>query len=383
MVHTINIEDLIKQNFQWVHESDSLSHALNKFGKETTVLMVLDEKKNYSGILVERAILRTGFNREKTKIKKLKSHAPKIDKQTSVPECARLMIENDVTHLPVFEKDKLVGVIDDTSILKSVTSKNFGKTKATELMINEVEVVETKTKLSEVLSLFREHHISRAPVLEKGKMAGIVGLTDIISKAFKPTESPGFGFIIDEKSSILDLPVEGVMEQNVVTVNNEATVKDVIEAMLNNHVLSVIVSSNHETAEGIITRKDLLQQLAETSEFKPYVQFSSKSENINREKMQDIMDRFVQKYSDKFQDTHFYVYVNFHKETLKDQRLAHVRLRTGGGAGRFAVSAEGYGETTALRNALLKLERRIHKAFRHTSTEDRKRFMDFVDVEHL
>ncbi len=382
---TILAKDIMKQNYKWVNEDDVLAKALPLFDDETDVLIVKDKHGKYSGVLTERTILRSGLDIEKTKVKRLKTYAPKIRKDTPVPECARLMIENDMLNLPVFEGNSLVGIVDDNKLLEAVAQTRFANQKVKNFMSDSIVVVGPDEKISRVLATFREFNISRMPVVNKGEIIGIITMHDIIEKLFLPKEDPSFGFIIDEKNSILDLPVENIMSMEVISCKEDAPVKEAINKMLEYDFNSIVVLNKAEKLAGMLTRKDLLEPISEETNKKTYpiIQISSKIEDLNREPIIKDIERFARKYESKLKNASFYAYITQHKEKLRDLRLIYCRLRVSADIGRFAVSAEGFGVENAVRNALLKLEKQIHKKESPRTRADRQQFMDYIEIETI
>ena len=113
------------------------------------------------------------------------------------------------------------------------------------------------------------------------------------------------------------------------------------------------------------------------------IQISSKIEDLNREPIIKDIERFARKYESKLQNASFYAYITQHKEKLRDLRLIYCRLRVSADIGRFAVSAEGFGVENAVRNALLKLEKQIHKKESPRTRADRQQFMDYIEIETI
>ena len=376
------------QNYKSVYEETKLAKALALFDKSTDVLVILDKDKNYNGILTERMILRSGLDRDKTKVKKLKAYAPKIQKTTSIPECARLMLENNVMNLPVFDGEKLVGVIDDLRLLESVALKKFGQKKVKNFMSEDIHVISPKDKISAVLRCFREYHISRMPVVENGKLVGIITLHDIVTKVINVEKGSSFDILLDEKISVLDLPVENIMSYPVFTCHIEATIKEVIQKIIENNVSGIIIVDDLGNIVGITTKRDILEPLSEERKdvAYPIIQFSSKLDVIAKDDLREIVLNFIAKYRKKLENSSFYFYLREHKERYKKNHLIYVRCRVNGPYGRFAVTAEGWGYIQAVKNVLLNLERQINKKMSkdiELEHEYKQKLIKYIEIESL
>ncbi|NLB52651.1 MAG: CBS domain-containing protein [Syntrophomonadaceae bacterium] len=115
-----------------------------------------------------------------------------VQMDTSVAEAFRMMKDNNIRRLPVLDKDKLVGIITLTDLNQAAPST------ATTLSIHELNYLLAKTKIKDILpkkqkvitvtpenyietaaKIMRQNKISGLPVLENGKLVGIVTETDI------------------------------------------------------------------------------------------------------------------------------------------------------------------------------------------------------------
>lgn len=100
-----------------------------------------------------------------------------IPQNSSVTEAASLMASKSVSSLVVVDKGKPIAIISENDIIKGVISK---KTKVKDVMDKEFIAVSPLTKFSEISKCLREKKTRRFPVMENGKLAGLVTETDII-----------------------------------------------------------------------------------------------------------------------------------------------------------------------------------------------------------
>ncbi len=385
MVKTIIAEDIMDNKYKKVYEDQYLSEILPLFDTSTDVVLVFDRQDNYKGIITERNILRSGLNREKTKAKTIVNTSPKITRKHKITECARLMIENDVMNLPVFDGKKVVGVINDSTLLNSVALKNFGEKKASEFMTEDMIIILPEDKISTVLRMFREFHISRLPVIEYGNLIGIITLHDIIEKFMLSSDYIGSKFVLDEKNSLFDMNVLDIMTANVITVKPDEPVKKVVNHMTNNLINSVIVVDYDEKLKGIISRKDLLRPISEINRNpkQSKIQISSKIENLDRSLIESILSKFLKKIEPRITDPFIYLHLKKHKETRDGESLiyANLRLRTPGN--NISVNAEGWGLEHTLKNIVMEIEKKIRKKLIPKTISEKRKFMEYVEMESL
>jgi CBS domain-containing protein len=97
--------------------------------KEIGALMVVDEKDKVVGIITERdyarKIILKGKTSRKALVKEIMTPANKIycvEPDTSVEDCMVLIAGKRIRHLPVYDKDKFVGLISIGDVVKSIIS---------------------------------------------------------------------------------------------------------------------------------------------------------------------------------------------------------------------------------------------------------------------
>jgi CBS domain-containing protein len=97
----------------------------------------------------------------------------------NVYEVALKMKELNVGAIPILDQDKLVGMITDRDIVvRGVAEKHPGSTKVEDIMSNSLVTVSPESSSKEAAKLMAEHQIRRLPVVEEGKLIGIVSLGD-------------------------------------------------------------------------------------------------------------------------------------------------------------------------------------------------------------
>jgi CBS domain-containing protein len=108
-----------------------------------------------------------------------------IGKSVSVVEAARLMREADVGSLPITDDEQLVGMITDRDITTRVVAEAADPKTTTvgDVYSQDLISVEPENDLEEALQLMARHQVRRLPVVEKGRLVGIVAQADIALRA--------------------------------------------------------------------------------------------------------------------------------------------------------------------------------------------------------
>jgi CBS domain-containing protein len=105
--------------------------ALKLMGeKKIGALMVIDDKGKVAGIISERdyarKVILKGKASKDTRVEEIMTPASEmfaVKPENSVEECMILMTGKHVRHLPVFEKDKFIGVVSIGDVVKSIISE--------------------------------------------------------------------------------------------------------------------------------------------------------------------------------------------------------------------------------------------------------------------
>ncbi len=113
-----------------------------------------------------------------------------IGASASVVEAARLMREGHIGSLPVTEDERLVGMITDRDITTRVVAESAAPetTSVGEVYSRDLISVEPDHDLDEALELMARHQVRRLPVVENGRLVGVVAQADI---ALKDNERTG------------------------------------------------------------------------------------------------------------------------------------------------------------------------------------------------
>jgi CBS domain-containing protein len=104
-----------------------------------------------------------------------------IAASASVVEAARLMREEHIGSLPITDDKQLVGMITDRDITTRVVAE-AADPKATsvgDVYSQDLISVEPDKDLAEALQLMARHQVRRLPVVENGRLVGIVAQADI------------------------------------------------------------------------------------------------------------------------------------------------------------------------------------------------------------
>ena len=102
-------------------------------------------------------------------------------RQTTLRDAQLLMVGNDVGRLPILDEGKLVGIIAFKDISRSLHSPGVIPEVPVEwIMARNPVTVNANQEIVEAVKLLIQHKIAGLPVMEEGKVVGIITETDIL-----------------------------------------------------------------------------------------------------------------------------------------------------------------------------------------------------------
>ena len=119
------------------------------------------------------------------------SHPQHIEPGTPVAEAARLLHRENVGSVPVVENGRLVGILTDRDIALRVVGegRDAAGVTAGEIASGELATVEPTESLDEALRLMARRQVRRLPVVEDGRLVGILAQADVARRL--PDERTG------------------------------------------------------------------------------------------------------------------------------------------------------------------------------------------------
>lgn len=104
-----------------------------------------------------------------------------VKKDDTVSKLAEEMTKKRVGSVIVLERDKPIGIITDTDLTKRIIlpAKNSKTTTAGEIMSTPLVFVSPKDDYTVAIEKMKKYKIKRIPVIDKGKLVGILTTTDI------------------------------------------------------------------------------------------------------------------------------------------------------------------------------------------------------------
>jgi CBS domain-containing protein len=104
-----------------------------------------------------------------------------IGRDEDLGEAIRSMVLNNITGLPVVEEDgTLAGIITEKDALMMLSDRLPRPTRVADFMTTKVVCFDQEDSLSTLATCFRLNSFRRVPILDRGRLVGIVSRKDII-----------------------------------------------------------------------------------------------------------------------------------------------------------------------------------------------------------
>ncbi len=114
------------------------------------------------------------------KISQIMKKAFVVDENITLKEAAKIMSNKKIGGLIVLKGDKISGIITERNIINNL--KNLDS-KVSAFMAKKVISISPDDEVDTAAKLMTQNKIKRLPVIDNGKLIGLVRITDIIGKS--------------------------------------------------------------------------------------------------------------------------------------------------------------------------------------------------------
>ena len=110
-----------------------------------------------------------------------------VTPETLVYDALKLMADKDIGAVLVMKDGKLVGIFSERDYARKVVLKGRSSkdTPVGELMSKKIFYVTPDNTLEECMAIMTEQHIRHLPVLEDGKVVGMITMRDVVQQIIK------------------------------------------------------------------------------------------------------------------------------------------------------------------------------------------------------
>ena len=105
-----------------------------------------------------------------------------IGPETPVLEAIQVMADKHIGALPVMRDDELVGIVSERDYARKVIllGRSSAETPVWQIMTSDVVTVSPEDMVHRCMEIMTERRIRHLPVVEKGKLIGIISIGDLV-----------------------------------------------------------------------------------------------------------------------------------------------------------------------------------------------------------
>lgn len=360
----MNVSEITTDRFENVDLKATLQEVLPLFRKAHKPAVLVFTGKDYAGMLTEKSIV-SSIKNLKTGINGMVRRTPKITPNTTIYEAARLMAENQLRQLPVFDRAKVVGVVSAESLIQKAAETEFGTKTVSSIMSEDVVSLDADDHVGKLINVLRAEGISRVPVMSMGKLVGIVTMHDLLQLIVPNRSEHGEGNTVAKQTPLREIKLRDIMTESVVTVSPDTPIKAAVEMMIRRDIQGLVVKDPNRVT-GIMTTTDVLLALAaaQKTEIDPNAGFTMQLTHGNLvdydpEYVGTSVRNFVKKFEKFLVGGYVNVYFKQHKETFRGTPLILCRVRLKTDHNFYSARGEGWGADGAFHIAMSTLERQV------------------------
>lgn len=380
----MDVTDIVSTDYVELAPDTPVSKLVGVLDDPSVPGVVVRDGGNLRGVVTRRQ-LTASHRHPNAKVGSLVWHVPTVEPTTDVREVARLMLDGDARLLPVCEGPHLRGVVTADAILAAVqealTDVTVGDAATDDLLTATPE-----TTVGTALNTLREHRITHLPVVDGGRPVGVLSLHDLTGISTRAVEKSrggapvgfdahggpgshggyrthgGFGAREGDRVRLLDLPVRDVMSTPARTTRSGQSLADALDEMFAAGGSSLVVVDDDGRPTGIVTKSDVLRMLTREAAGNRAVEVYGVDylDDMDYDDVVGLLARFDDGAGD-LTVLGARVHLHEHDERHRGTPLLYVRVRLETDEGLYVATGEGYGARAALGDAVDTLRRRLRE----------------------
>ncbi len=263
---TIKVEEVMTRDVVSAKVGEPISRVISKL-KEYGFheLPVVSEKDELVGLVNYRTLIRRKNLPLSARVDTVMVKPPVLSRDSTLGKAVKLLLETGYRSLPVVEKDKVVGIISRTDIIKMIPKmKGVANIPAVEVMSSDPVVVEENSPVEYAVDVMRRLGEMSVPVVDgHRKLSGTIHMKDIADTLWKEKNRPSIGEVVGEKEKSVTL-VKDLMAPPIY-VDENSYLKDAVEKMIEFHSHICVVVDKNMQPIGIISQKDVIEAVLKES----------------------------------------------------------------------------------------------------------------------
>jgi CBS domain-containing protein len=309
---------------------------------------VVDQDRKYHGMIFAKHFISSSAQ-PTSKLKSYIVNTHTLSPTDSVEKATELIIGSGNRALPVIENGRMVGIVSETDLAMTA---DFGHAIVDQVMSGAI-VIDENTPVSDAIAKMRRYNISRLPIINvKGILSGALNILDIGKIIIAPRErtSRSAG-ITGSTAAIGNVKVKDIMRKANSTERG-TKLNSLMDNFRRNE--EVIIVGEGGRPMGIVTPKDALEYVL-PKKSGPAIHIAHLPDEADRAELNDQMVRYIKKIQGRLGDiTSVIVYADKHKT-----RKYSLRARVITSKGVIDAKAVGYDPISASKELITRLDRRV------------------------
>ncbi len=97
-----------------------------------------------------------------------------------------LLLRWHISAMPVVdEDDRMIGIVSEIDLVNLTFDGNAADTTVEEVMVTDIVFFGPDAQLADLVQSFSKNHLRRVPIIDKGKVVGIVSRRDILREMLR------------------------------------------------------------------------------------------------------------------------------------------------------------------------------------------------------
>ncbi|MEW6070182.1 MAG: CBS domain-containing protein [Candidatus Thermoplasmatota archaeon] len=241
---------------------NSLSDVIGMMKKHDIYELPVVEKNKLVGWVSYTNLIKRRKLALSTNVSVVMVSPPEVKPEDSIIDTAELLFSTGFRTLPVTRNKELLGVVSRSDIIRVASKiKELAIIPAYEIMSSNPISMRENDGIIKAKDLMRDLGVKNLPVIDsRNRLVGVVGLKDII-KFFETTrEKSTKGEFAGEKIPS-DIEIKSLMSSPPIVANPNSKLTDIAELMAKNDISSVIITEEDKPV-GIVTQADALRTIA-------------------------------------------------------------------------------------------------------------------------
>ncbi|MDO5823928.1 CBS domain-containing protein [Methanobrevibacter sp.] len=259
----MQIKNLMSEDIITIDKDQNLSDALKLLRKHNISRLPVTNNKELVGIVSERDIAaKLGSSKsESMPASRFHISSVMVKDVIAVPETmqlgevAKIMLENGIGSVPVMNDGKMSGIVSKADFVTLAVGIAFDKITVKEIMSNEVVIVSPTDRLIHARREMINAKVGRLPVVDDEDLVGMITSKDLMRAFIDFRKNVPEKY---QKSQIKEILVEDVMSSNPSYVTKEMSISDVSKIMMDTGFNGLPIVEGGKLI-GIITQTDILR----------------------------------------------------------------------------------------------------------------------------